>query len=562
MYRNHFGLTELPFSIAPDPRFLYMSAKHREGLAHLLFGLQSDCGFVLLTGEVGTGKTTVCRCLLEQIPADTDIAFILNPKVTVAELLATICEELHIQVAPGSSNKVLIDRINAYLLENHARGRRTVLIADEAQVLDTEVLEQLRLLTNLETSQRKLLQILLIGQPELRDKLARPELRQLAQRITARYHLEPLSREEIGAYVAHRLEVAGGRRTLFPPSCLKTINAMSGGVPRLINVLCDRALLGAYVEGREKVDRKVLRQAGREVFGPGQRKRRGLVLLAALGGGAVLAAALLFLWTRHGLAGKEAAKAVPHSPPGAAASAAAPVAAGTEAVSRGWPPADSGAMTREAAFRHLFAAWGIPYDGEKDGEACRFAVSRGLRCLEQNGGWEALRRFNEPAVLQLGEGDRRFFAALTGVDGETALLTAGAATSRVRVSDLGAAWQGEFVLLWRPPPVYRHSIRPGESEPLVSWLADRLARIDGQGPGAGGDLYDGQMAQRVKAFQLKAGLDPDGVVGPRTLIHINTAAGMQVPRLATDYRGIGAPGRLLPHFRKRSQVPEMRESGL
>jgi general secretion pathway protein A len=543
MYRNHFDLSEPPFSIAPDPRFLYMSEKHREGLAHLLFGLQSDCGFVLLTGEVGTGKTTVCRCLLEQIPANTDIAFLLNPKVTVEELLATICEEFDIQSPAGSSNKVLIDRINGYLLENHARGRKSVLIADEAQILGTEVLEQLRLLTNLETNERKLLQILLLGQPELREKLARPELRQLAQRITARYHLEPLAREEIGAYVAHRLEVAGGRRSLFPPACLKTIHKMSGGIPRLINVLCDRALLGAYVEGKEKVDRKVLRRAAREVFGDEEKKWAplGWRRFAAVAGGAALVVAVLLLWSpRSGLLPEGLLPAAPDAamPEARAEMAALETAAGTDLAPLSWPPPEPLAKSRQAAFRHLFAEWGITYDGEWDGDACQFAVSRGLRCLEQKDGWESLLRFNRPAVLKIGEeAGRQFFATLTTVDRETAVVKMGTHTRRMRIGDLGARWRGEFVLLWRPPSVYRNSIQFGAREPLVAWLSDRLALIEGQAPSVSGDLFDERMAQRVKAFQFGAGLVPDGIVGPQTLIHINTAAGMQVPRLVSGGGG-------------------------
>lgn len=268
MYRKYFGFKKPPFSIAPDPRYLYMSEQHREALAHLLYGVKSDCGFVMLTGEVGTGKTTISRRLLEQLPKNCVVAFIVNPKVSAEELLAAICDEFAIEYPKRKTGtKVFVDLLNAYLLQAHANRRRAILIIDEAQNLSNEVLEQIRLLTNLETNERKLLQIILLGQPELRAKLARPELRQLAQRIVARYHLGPLSKGEVSRYVNHRLLVAGAHHQLFSASSLRRLYALSGGIPRVINAICDRSLLGACVQGKFHVDRTTLVKASREVLG-------------------------------------------------------------------------------------------------------------------------------------------------------------------------------------------------------------------------------------------------------------------------------------------------------
>ena len=260
MYLSFFGLSEKPFAITPDARYLFLSERHAEAIAHLLYGINEAGGFVQLTGEVGTGKTTVVRSLLAQTPKDAEIALILNPRITAPEFLLTICEELGIGVPDSATQSVkdLVDILNDYLLQAHARGRRVVLVVDEAQNLATDVLEQVRLLTNLETSTQKLLQIILIGQPELRELLARNELRQLAQRITGRFHLDPLSRSESTAYVRHRLRVAGSTSDIFTAAALREVYRLSGGVPRIINVICDATLVFGYAEERSVFDAAML----------------------------------------------------------------------------------------------------------------------------------------------------------------------------------------------------------------------------------------------------------------------------------------------------------------
>ena len=269
MYFEHYGLNEAPYSITPDPRFVFLSERHRDALAHLLFGIGQGGGggFVQLTGEVGTGKTTLSRLLLEQLPENTKVALLLNPRLGPLELLEAVCEELHLDIAAArGSGKALVDALNAFLLQAYADGQRVVLIVDEAQDLSPESLEQVRLLTNLETDTQKLLQIVLIGQPELRDALAKPELRQLSQRITARFHLTPLSETETGDYLRHRFRVAGGRHFPMTAAAVQRVQRHSGGIPRLVNVIAERALLAGYARDASTIDPKLVDAAAREVL--------------------------------------------------------------------------------------------------------------------------------------------------------------------------------------------------------------------------------------------------------------------------------------------------------
>ncbi len=300
MYTNYFGLKEKPFSIAPDPRYLYMSERHREALAHLLYGVSSDGCFILLTGDVGTGKTTVGRCFLAQLPDNTDVAFIVNPRLTVLELLETICEEFGISLDNRKQSvKSYIDRLNIYLLKAHANGRNSALLIDEAQSLSLPLLEQLRLLTNLETNQKKLLKIMLLGQSELRDKLTQQDAAQINQRITSRYHLLPLDRENCFSYILHRLAVAGERQKVFSKKALSRVFLFSGGIPRVINVICDRSLLGTYVEGEYLVSAKIVDQAAREVLGDGGEKREKVTEKGGLR--KIVFAVFLFLFCASGI---------------------------------------------------------------------------------------------------------------------------------------------------------------------------------------------------------------------------------------------------------------------
>lgn len=298
MYRAFFGIETKPFSIVPDERFLFMSERHREALAHLIYGVRESGGFVMLSGDVGTGKTLISRCLVADLGKDIEVALCLNPRVTDLELLANICDELGIDYPQGTtSRKDLVDRITDHLLDAYANGRRVLLIIDEAQDLEPDVLEQVRLLTNLETGTTKLLQIVLIGQQELLEILGRTEMRQVAQRITARYHLKPLSRKETEGYIRHRLGVVGMNQGVFKPKAMQEIYAASDGVPRVINMICDRALLGAYACEQKVVDVRLARNAAAEVLGrqfpPMKRRWRLLPWLAGAGAAAAALVALV-----------------------------------------------------------------------------------------------------------------------------------------------------------------------------------------------------------------------------------------------------------------------------
>ena len=584
MYNAYFGFKESPFSIAPDPRYLYMTDQHREALAHLVYGLNSEGGCILLTGEVGTGKTTVCRCLLEQIPEQSNIALVFNPKVTATELLETICDELHIDYPEGENSvKTYIDRINAFLLQANAAGQKTVLIIDEAQNMDSTVLEQLRLLTNLETNQRKLLQIIILGQPELLEILSRENMRQLAQRITARFHLNPLSRAELKAYLGHRLAVAGSNIQLFDEKTIKRLYQLSSGVPRLINIICDRALLGAYVENKARVDVQTLNNAAVEVFGKIQHKpapapRWPLYTAAAAGIIAVTIAASLFLQTKSSPViepALQAAENVRQQPElaeplleeeTAVVAAAAPVDPATEisiadAVPEGLPetaqePVTSAAesssdktdpasdfaslvfsdadTSKAQAYSDLFDIWNKSYT-VKNGSACAFARDNGLSCLHRQGNLRSLAILNRPAVLKFyDDQNRTAYAILTQLNDSEATLRKNDRSLTVPIDTLNRYWLGEYTLLWQKPPYYQSAVQPGSQGPIVQWLDQQLVRLYGQTDAPTiRDTYNEELMSQIIKFQQSKGLTPDGVVGPHTFILLNSELEADMPLLNT-----------------------------
>jgi general secretion pathway protein A len=541
MYAPYFGLSHEPFSIAPDPRYLFMSERHREALAHLLYGLGGGGGFVLLTGEIGTGKTTVCRCFLEQVPPNCQVAYVFNPKLSALELLQVVCQEFGVTVperAGGASVKDHVDALNAFLLASHAQGRNSVLVIDEAQNLSADVLEQLRLLTNLETNERKLLQIVLIGQPELRGVLARPELEQLAQRVIARYHLQALSVQETAQYVRYRLEVAGLSRAVpFEPRALALIHKLTAGVPRRINLLCDRSLLGAYARSEPAVTPAIVRQAAREVFGEGEGeapvKVSRLRPAVALGVGLAVGGAAVFAALQ--LARRDAAPALAAtgaqapatmaargaSDAAQAAPAAAPASAPAVAAAAGATSTPVLLDSEQQAWRELAKAWQA--DVGADGDACRLLARQDLQCFPARATPLALiRQLDRPGIVTLDRASGRpRYAILAGVADGAATLVAGGTVQTVTLAALASRWSGEWATLWRAPAGVDPNLR--ETGGTLAWVQQHLPANE-----AGEKT---PLSVRLRQFQLAQGLPADGVLGPMTLMQLNRLAGVDEPRL-------------------------------
>ncbi len=572
MYAPYFGLSREPFSLAPDPRFLYMSERHREALAHLLYGVRGGGGFVLLTGEIGAGKTTVTRCFLEQLPAHCLVAYIFNPCLSAIELLQAVCAEFGIARLPlRATVREHVEALNSFLLQAHAEGRHALLVIDEAQALPPPLLEQLRLLTNLETAERKLLQIMLIGQPELRDIIDGPGLEQLAQRVVARYHLGPLSAGETQHYVQHRLQVAGPHTAMpFEPQALKRLHKLSGGVPRRINLLADRAMLGAYGRRKRQIDAAMVLQAAREVFDPRGRKARrqrerwlavslGVLVAAGIGlaawgwlravdapAGDLASAASAASTPSAVLANAAASGASGASRTGAAAPgpaspglAALPSAAGPAAAAAAAPLAptapsdDPGALLAAAhvdeslAWRELALRWNVAIG---EGEPCVVAARAQMACYRSaSGGLPQLRALARPALLALRrDGGLRVHAVLVGLDDKSATLQVGRQRFEMSLPALAAVWRGEFATFWRTPPGWRAGAEGAPPASVRAWVDQRLLK-----DAAAATPQDAAaFRERVLAFQTAQGLPADGRVGPLTLMQLSRLSGVDEPRLA------------------------------
>lgn len=577
MYHQYFGLQEPAFAIAVNPRYLYMSEQHREALAHLLFGLQGG-GFVQLTGEVGTGKTTIIRCLLEQLPEDTDIALILNPMASVPELLSSICDELGARyIADQPTVKTLTDALYNRLLENHMAGKKTVLLIDEAQSLSREALEQIRLLTNLETNTEKLLNIILVGQPELNELLSQPSLRQLAQRITARYHLEPLTLDETRAYIDHRLQVAGleeGRK-LIPAALVDEVHRFSGGIPRLINIICERMLLGAYGQNRTTLNKHIFEQARLEIVGhqpenkpPAPALRRWLpgahwYYTVAAGLLGVIVGALLF-WPSESpkeaeptrvassaptpgaenpeTTNLEAAK--PHQPkPGVPQpQLVAPASAGQDGDAQAESQASSASelthlwpYEADSAQRELAEHLGL--DIPPTGTPCGTDTDQSGHWCERTrlDTWNDLMALDRPVVMSLITPERkRVYAPLIGLNHQEALVLVEGQVEVRPWRSLAELWNGEVHYYRYRPAGFEGSLGPSDRGPAVTWLAEQFAQLDGERTPLTRERYTLPLQTRIEIFQRRHDLEADGLFGLNTLQRLNRATGLDPGLLDPD----------------------------
>ncbi len=558
MYADHFGLTQDPFSIAPDPRYLFMSERHREALAHLLYGVSGSGaqsggtggGFVLLTGDIGTGKTTICRCFLEQIPPDCHVAYIFNPKLTVAELLQTICEEFHIASPQPSDSaptaKNYIDTLNSFLLQSHAQGQSCVLIVDEAQNLRPDVLEQLRLLTNLETNERKLLQIVLIGQPELRIMLQQPGLAQLAQRVIARFHLDALNEHETTQYISHRLAIAGHHGALpFDDASLRQIHRLTHGVPRRINLLCGRALLGAWAHGATRVDRSIVNKAAQEVFGAEPAvatKHRAVTKGLELAGLALVVAVALWgaVWFMPSVEPAAALQPAPVALVASPSPASTPVSVSVSVPVNATPsirPMESledllPVLPREpqAAWNALAAHWKLP---DTTATPCVAAAMGPWECYQTKLlTVPQLRQLARPGVLRLRLDDgATAYAVVMSLTNESATLRVNGALRTVRLAALMRMWDGNYATYWRAPAGYKPVEQGGGASPFFESLARQLAQIDGTTPPQPvPQSLDAALRSQVLDFQRSYGLTPDGLPGPLTLMQIESVMAAAAPR--------------------------------
>ncbi len=535
MYQDFFGINEAPFSIVPSARFLYLSERHREALTHMLSGLTDGGGFGLLTGEVGTGKTTVLRAMISRLPQQAQVAVILNPALSSYDLLATICDELGLSYRDNATFKQLTDIIYQHLIANHAAGRQTLLLVDEAQHLMPDVLEQLRLLTNLETDSRKLLKVVLIGQPELQQLLQQERLRQLAQRITSRYHLLPLTETEVSEYIHYRLNAVDCLYPVFNVSVVSYIAKQTQGVPRLINLVCDKSMQLACQGGVHSVTKAMAIQACEDILSwqvPSAAVSRSTsswlpwTIAATLCG--VIATVAWQYWPQKNehilpLSSQPLAQLT--------VSKTASLAATTNVETR-LVKVINDSRNQRNAMQSLYQLWG--FDAALNQATCATSSRIALTCFSGTTTLAHLGLINRPVIAILKDDQQQpFYAVVYAITNDRIELLLDKQRISVSPAWFEARWDGQFSVLWRPPLGNKMTIRFGQSGPRVVWLNQQLNTFLGDnGPQVG--YFDQTVLDKLRRFQRAQDIVADGIAGPMTLMILDSALNLPGPTLQPE----------------------------
>ncbi len=533
MYKDFFGFVEQPFSIVPNSRYLYLSQRHKEAITHLNAGLGDGGGFAMLTGEVGTGKTTVAKAMLANLDESTKAGLILNPTFSSRDLLEAICDEFKISYPQDATLKQLNQVIHHYLLRNHKVGWQTLLVIDEAQHLAADVLEQLRLLTNLETDTRKLLKVLLVGQPELQRLLQTTQLRQLAQRITGRYHLLPLDEKETADYIAFRLHTAGGDQQLFHRSSSKLIVKYSHGIPRLINLICDKALNMSYHQGSVVVDKQTVQQACEEVMQfqadiYQQDKPRQSFTWPAWGSAAIgVMAAVGVGWAAINYMPMKPKAPMSEVPVAASSSTPAPLMA-TEQLTDAQRDMLLAQKQSNLAVNDLYRLWG--YRASVRDNLCLSEPQSTMRCERKMATWPLLMQQNRPVILELNYQGDIGYVILYAVGNDQVEVLNGKQRLRLPVSWLKPMWQGNIIELWQAP--LKETLRLDMEGPAIEVLDQLLAKAVSESP-LETSIFDGALKERVELFQRWQGIGVDGIAGHRTLERLQQSVQPNAPTLAS-----------------------------
>ncbi len=546
MYKEYFGFVEMPFSIVPNSRYLFLSQRHQEAMQNLQAGLGEGGGFAMLTGEVGTGKTTVAKAMLSSLDSHTQAGLILNPTFSNTDLLEAICDEFEIDYPQQASLKQLSQAIHYFLLDSHAEGIQTLLVIDEAQHLAADVLEQLRLLTNLETDSRKLLKVLLVGQPELQQHLQTTQLRQLAQRITGRYHLLPLNIQETGKYIAFRLETAGGEQMLFSNRSVKLIAQYTHGIPRLINLVCDKALQLAFHDGEPTPSNDTVNKACQQIMAfqaevyhvEKPRVASALPKLVKYASATTLSVALAMATFHFAPAYIDSWLTIQPSNEAQTLSSAKMQRSLVANEPKVELETDKFALpvhiqqhlmqgtNRSLAIKDLYTLWG--YQSSLRDGLCLSEPQSVFVCEQQQASLDDLIELGVPVVLNLDVEQESVFAVLYGASQDAVELLVNEKLLVMPKQSLEKVWHGDYVAIWKQP--LRETLKEGYQGEAVALLDLLLSEVLGEVV-SGSDVFDYELKMKVEAFQTWQGMSVDGIAGQRTLARLQRLAQLDSPRL-------------------------------